>query len=100
MGNPDYEEFQYVTFVCLMVLMALIIAFFFCVDMKANRLTNEGDNANLTNSIVNSFVVTLEVYSNIFFWFLFAMTGYWFIFFKFQERVFCFIPALDINNKS
>ena len=99
MDYPDYEEFQYVTFVVLMCIMALIILAQFCVDYTADKQSDK-DNADLTNSLVKSFNTTLDLYSNIFFWFLFGMTGYWFLFFKFQERVFCFIPALDIMNKS
>lgn len=30
-----------------------------------------------------------------FFWYLVAMSGAWFIFFKFQENVFCFMPSLE-----
>jgi len=29
------------------------------------------------------------------FWYLFLMTGYWFVFFKLQERVYCFLPELN-----
>jgi len=37
----------------------------------------------------------IDIFSTLFFWFLFALTGYWFIFFKLQERVYCFLPGLD-----
>lgn len=37
----------------------------------------------------------IDIFSTLFFWFLFALTGYWFIFFKLQERVYCFLPSLD-----
>lgn len=38
----------------------------------------------------------LDLFSTLFFWYLFAMTGYWFVFFKLQERVYCFLP--DMNS--
>lgn len=39
--------------------------------------------------------MAFDLFSTMFFWFLYAMTGYWFIFFKFQERVFVLMPDLD-----
>ena len=44
---------------------------------------------------VRTFVNAIDYFSAIFFWFIFAMTGWWFVFFKLQERVFCFLPSLD-----
>jgi len=35
------------------------------------------------------------MFSTLFFWYIFAMTGYWFVFFKLQERVYCFLPGLN-----
>lgn len=39
--------------------------------------------------------MAFDLFGTIFFWFLYAMTGWWFIFFKFQERVFVLMPDLD-----
>lgn len=36
----------------------------------------------------------MEKFSNVLFWFLVAMTAWWFVFFKFQERVVVFFPEL------
>jgi hypothetical protein len=44
--------------------------------------------------------MTVDLFSTIFFWFLYAMTGWWFIFFKFQERVFVLMPDLDSYNQN
>jgi meckelin len=38
-------------------------------------------------------VNALDIFSSLMFWYLFLMTGYWFVFFKLQERVYCFLPA-------
>ena len=35
----------------------------------------------------------LDIFSTLFFWYLVLMTGYWFVFFKLQERIFCFLPS-------
>jgi len=37
----------------------------------------------------------MDLFSTLFFWYLFAMTGYWFVFFKLQSNVYCFLPSLD-----
>lgn len=44
---------------------------------------------------VKTIVNALDIFSTIMFWYLFLTTGYWFIFFKLQERVYCFLPELD-----
>jgi hypothetical protein len=38
---------------------------------------------------------TMEVYSTIFFWYMFAMSAWWFVFYKMQSRVFCFMPGVE-----
>jgi len=45
----------------------------------------------------------LDLYSYLFFWFLVIFSGYWFIFFKMEERVYLLLPELntyDTNYKS
>ena len=41
------------------------------------------------------FILLFDVFSNLFFWFLVIMSGYWFIFFKLEERVFILLPELN-----
>lgn len=41
--------------------------------------------------IINSF----HMFANFFFWFIFAVTGWVFIFFKLQDRVYTFMPPLS-----
>jgi len=35
----------------------------------------------------------LDFFSTIYFWYLWFMIGYWWVFFKLQERVYCFMPT-------
>lgn len=37
--------------------------------------------------------ISIEKFGNILFWFMVAMTSFWFVFFKFQSRVVVFFPA-------
>ena len=48
-----------------------------------------------SSAFIRCLTLGLEVFSNIFFWYMFAMTGWWFIFYKLQERVYVFMPGLD-----
>ena len=39
---------------------------------------------------------TLDFFSTIYFWYLFFMIGYWFVFYKMQERVFlCVVQMMQ-----
>jgi hypothetical protein len=38
----------------------------------------------------------MDLFSTLFFWYLFGMTGYWFIFFKLQSNVYTFLPSLEL----
>lgn len=39
----------------------------------------------------------MEVFSDIIFWFLVIISGYWFIFFKLQERVYVLLPPITTD---
>lgn len=52
-------------------------------------------NARASYLVVKTLFNGLDLFSYLFFWYIFAMTGYWFVFFKLQERVYCFLPAPD-----
>ena len=40
----------------------------------------------------------MDVFSQIAFWFLVIMSGYWFIFFKLEENVHVLLPSLSNDN--
>jgi meckelin len=48
--------------------------------------------------VVKFFITVLHVFSNICFWFLVILSGYWFVFFKMQERVFVLLPDIYTSN--
>ena len=49
-------------------------------------------------TIVKFFITTIHTFSSVFFWFLVILSGYWFVFFKMQERVFLLLPEVDHNS--
>lgn len=56
--------------------------------------------ANFWYMAVKTYINALDIFSTLMFWYLFLMTGYWFVFFKLQERVYCFLPELDSFKKN
>lgn len=68
-----------------------------CVLFDRPALTTDYA-ARLTYISVKTAMNALDIFSTLFFWYLFAATGYWFVFFKLQERVYCFLPPIDYNS--
>jgi len=75
-----------ITFVIVLIVVCMLIDRPFLEDDPTVRLQY---------FVVKTFFITIDMYSTIAFWFIFAATGYWFIFFKLQERVYCFLPELN-----
>lgn len=94
MDTTGFWSFASVFFWILMILMGLIAIVNLIIRAQAERLEVDAV-ANTASMIINSLFTTVELFANLFFWYLFAMTAWWFVFFKLQERVYCFMPALD-----
>jgi len=92
MYSAGFMELLNTSFWICISLMSLIIILKCCIESSRPRL---GDDEKLQSMFVRTFVNAIDYFSAIFFWFIFAMTGWWFIFFKLQERVYCFLPSLD-----
>ena len=56
---------------------------------------SEDPSAFCKFAVVKFFFSALDLYSYLFFWFLVAFTGYWFIFFKMEERVYLLLPEIN-----
>lgn len=55
-------------------------------------------SAQCKYAVVKMFITALDLYSYLFFWFLVVLSGYWFIFFKCEERVYMLLPALNTGK--
>ena len=78
------------------VIAIFVVIMIILIKVMVERPVLESDaNAMCTYYFVRTIINAIDVFSTLFFWYLFAMTGYWFVFFKFQERVYCFLPGLD-----
>jgi hypothetical protein len=77
------------------VLLVIFIVIFIIVTAVLSRrptLGQDDASAKCNYLIVKSLINSFDLFSTLFFWYLFWATGYWFIFFKLQERVYCFLP--------
>jgi hypothetical protein len=94
MQTTGFWQFASLFFWILMILMGIISVINLIIRARAERLEVDAV-ANTASMIITSLFSIIELFANLFFWYLFAMTGWWFVFFKLQERVYCFMPALD-----
>jgi meckelin len=97
MDTKSFWQLCKTLFWILFVVMLLSVLVFLNVQSNTERLATDKSASN-TLAMTNGFFMTVDLFSTIFFWFLYAMTGWWFIFFKFQERVFVLMPDLDSYN--
>jgi len=61
---------------------------------------NEDPAAFCKFAVVKFIFSAFDLYSYIFFWFMVIFTGYWFIFFKMEERVYLLLPELDTYGEN
>jgi len=78
-------------FFAVFVIILALVTFHLLQTKQAETERTAVFTYNLLKTIINAF----DIFSTLMFWYLFLMTGYWFVFFKLQERVYCFLPALD-----
>ena len=80
--------------------IAIIGCFLLCSVMTCLQFNrpalSEDYNERCVNMVIKALVNTFDMLSRCFFMFLFAVTGYLFIFFKMQERVHTFLPGIDV----
>lgn len=78
-------------------MMAVFVIIQIAVQLMQERLETD-EAARLQESIFKGLVTALDLFSYLMFWFMVFATGYLFIFFKFQERVYLLMPGLDSLN--
>lgn len=48
--------------------------------------------------VSGAIVIAMEMFTSIFFWYLFAMCSWWFVFYKLQDRVYCLLPSISDDS--
>ena len=84
-------------FIGIMVLFGLLVIMQICVWSSTPSLTDDR-TANCQYTIVKVLVTLLNNFSHLFFWFLVIISGYWFVFFKWQEQVYILLPEVNHYN--
>lgn len=72
------------TTIAFWFVIGAMVVIFIIVTIILNRtpqLSND-NNARCSHIFVKSLINLIDIFSTLFFWFLFALTGYWFVFFK------------------
>lgn len=78
----------------VVAMMAVSVCARGCVQLRQERLETD-EAARVQEAIFKALVTGLDMFSYLMFWFMVFATGYLFIFFKFQERVYLLMPGLD-----
>lgn len=61
----------------------LLTVMIFLKEQRSTERLQTNKSAQDSQAAFDGFFMTVDLFSTIFFWFLYAMTGWWFIFFKF-----------------
>ena len=93
----DTQRFWNSAYAMLIVFIIVLILIMMVKMYKScNRQGISKSNDDACQYIfLKTIVAIIDVFSTLFFWFCVLLTGYWFVFFKLQERVYCFLPGLD-----
>lgn len=100
MDEDSYRGAQKATLIIAIIILCLtwILNTYcrYCARPTLGGNAGGADGNELCFRFIQSLFKVADLYSTIFFWFLIYQTGTWFVFFKLQERVYCFLP--DLNN--
>ena len=80
MEESGFWKLARTTFWILFMIMVIIFAILTHIYMGQEK---EAGRSNSILLFINSTLNLFEIFSTLYFWYLYAMTGWWFIFFKF-----------------
>ena len=80
------------------VFWTVLVVFILIVIIKTQVMLSkptlgQDSNDKCRAGIIATTINILDFFSTLYFWYIFFMTGSWFVFYKLQERVYCFIPT-------
>jgi hypothetical protein len=81
MNTKGFWNMANTVFIVLIVLTRFIVIIYIFIQKRSDRLDTD-TQAKCKLAIARSITTIFELFSTIFFWYIFAMTGWWFIFFK------------------
>ena len=84
-------------FIGCMIVFGLLVFIQIAVWSMMPQLSDD-PIAKCQYTIVKAFITLLNNFSQLFFWFLVIISGYWFVFFKWQDQVYILLP--EVNHYS
>lgn len=103
METDGFWEFAQIIFHIITWTTLLGVLFKIAQAAKAERLDTSdaggASQADQTYLFFKIITISIEKYSNVLFWYMVAMTAWWFVFFKFQARVVVFFPELPVVSE-
>ena len=81
-------------FAVVIVMLVLAVGLQALVQCQQERLETD-ETARLMEAVFRALLTLIDMFSYLMFWLMVFATGYLFIFFKFQERVYLLMPGLD-----
>jgi len=100
MDTVNFWKTQGVFFVIVIVLAIVVLIVKMTAFMMQGNLGNDDFSAKMKYLFVRLVIDTIDVISNIFFWYLFSITVFWFTFFKWQENVYLLLPPLNTHTEN
>ena len=100
MDTSKFWRTENVMFVFICILAAVVLLIKMAAFMMQGNLGNDDFSAKCKYFFVRLIIDSLDVYSNILFWYLFSVTVYWFTFFKWQENVYILLPPLATHTEN
>lgn len=82
MDTANFWQTENVMFVVICILAGVVLLVKMVAFMMQGNLGNDDFSAKCKYFVVRLIIDSIDVYSNIFFWYLFSITVYWFTFFK------------------
>jgi meckelin len=86
-----------ITFIVFMAIFGAMVVVQVAIWSKIPQLSDD-PLAKCQYTIVKIILALVTNFSQLFFWFLVIISGYWFIFFKWQEQVYILLP--EVNHYS
>lgn len=94
MGQEGFIRLRRSVFFVLLAIVTLVWIVRTGTYSATQKMTGRDGSFTL---IVKSVMSLFEVFSTVYFWYLYAMTGCYFLFFKYQQRVYVLLPGLEIQ---
>jgi meckelin len=100
MDTSNFWSTEKAVFVCGAILAFVVLIIKSIVFCFQGNLGDEDKEAQYKYCFIKMIINSIDVFSAIFFWYMFAVTAYWFTFFKWQQNVYLLLPPLNTHSEN